>query len=205
MGYRMRVYSRSEKVIPFERIEKFFEGDEVALELTGGKRGSEWGQFLLNHPDGRHITLVNLERATSKRSNGARYLKDDIESARERQPAVNAEWVVEFLLGVKNIYSFQILDGVYQDDGWDYVRELQHLIRDDFDGILYAELEGYSNQDGMHLTWEFSENVTGKWNMALYDPKSQKWTTFTMQLGNRAHRAAFRAGQVPKGAEVFEY
>jgi hypothetical protein len=71
-----------------------------------------------------------------------------------------------------------------------------------FEGILYAQEEGFSNQLGHHITWEFSDGVHGEWWMALYDAKSQTWTRFRMELSDPAHRSAFCAGRVPKGVEV---
>jgi hypothetical protein len=200
MGYWMTVYSRSDRVKPVEEIEAFFRGDDVKLDLCGSQRGATWKQVALDHPDGNPIFLLNVH--TSAEDDFGERLDEDIEMARESEPQVNGEWVAGFLAGVKVIYAFQIGSGVHAE-GWDYVRDLQDDLCTEYDGILHAEAEGYSNELGLHVTWEFSDDVApGNWNMALYDPRSATWTNFVMDLGNPAHREAFRAGRVPEGVEI---
>jgi hypothetical protein len=57
-------------------------------------------------------------------------------------------------------------------------------------------MEGFSNEKGHHVLWQFSEVVEGEWNVAVLDPDG-KWVAFTMDLGNLEHRRAFLDGRVP--------
>jgi hypothetical protein len=66
-------------------------------------------------------------------------------------------------------------------------------------GILQADNEGFSNEDGYHILWQFDDDVAGEWNMAVKTFLGN-WTTFSMDLGNPEHRKAFKSGKVPATA-----
>jgi hypothetical protein len=204
MGYWMHVYSQTDEVMEFETVEQLLasdpEADEeggIVVELCAGRRGAAWKQLQLSHRDGTLIALVELIRGKGV----APRVAEAIEAVLETEPRQNAEWVADFLRGVKVIYQFQILSGVDVDGGWEAVHELIEELCEGFDGILHAESEGFSNQVGYHITWEFSDATSGEWEMGLYDAKADRWTTFQMELSNRAHREAFCSGRVPRGVK----
>jgi hypothetical protein len=198
MGYWMHVYSQTDEVMEVETIREFFEDEDVSIEVYGEQTGAGWTQIVLKHSDDdQSIAFVNLHVGDV-----SGYVEEAVEDAEQSEPACNAEWVVEFLRGVKTVYSFQILSGVDVKDGWQYVRDLMHELCVGFDGIMHAEGEGFSNPTGYHVTWEFSDRVSGVWWMALYDAKTDRWTCFQMELGNAKQRAAFRAGRVPDGVKT---
>ena len=98
------------------------------------------------------------------------------------------------------IYAFQLLSGTDIRDGWDALHALKSYIWKQVGGILQADLEGFSNEQGQHILWQFSEKVDGEWDMAVLD-RDGKWVSFTMDLGNLEHRRAFLDGKVPSGAK----
>jgi hypothetical protein len=200
MGYWMHVYSQTDEVMEVETIREFFEDDDVTVEVFGDQTGAGWKQITLSHTGDDDQALAIIEAHTGDEV--PERIAVEIENLAEAEPACNAEWVVEFLRGVKTIYAFEIGSGVDVDDGWEYVRGLMREMCEGYDGILYAELEGYSNETGYHVTWEFSDDAPGVWWMALYDAKTGEWRSFQMELSNLEHRAAFRAGRVPDGVKV---
>jgi hypothetical protein len=119
------------------------------------------------------------------------------------KPEVNARWVEEYLGRVRMVYMFRCSTSA-PDTNLDLVNEIVQSLRDDDpSGLLYAELEGWSNEDGKHITWAFSDRVTGEWWMAVRRPN--RWVYFRMDLGNPEHRRAFQAGEVPTGVEAKEF
>ena len=197
MAYWMTVYSRTDEVMQVETIRDFLDGDEVVVEANG--EGAGWSEITLRHPDdGPAITVIRLRVGEL----AAGYAAEAIENLAEAQPSVNAEWVIDFLRGVKTVYSFQILSGTGFGHGWECVRGLQAELREVFDGIMHAESEGFCDPEGYHLTWEFSRRVSGEWWMALYDPRTGNFRRFAIELGDAEHRKAFRAGRVPDGVKV---
>jgi hypothetical protein len=70
-------------------------------------------------------------------------------------------------------------------------------IQESAGGIVQADGEGFSNEEGFHVLWQFSDGVKGPWWMAVL--RDGEWITFQMQLGNRKHREAFLRGEIPAG------
>jgi hypothetical protein len=35
------------------------------------------------------------------------------------------------------------------------------------DAIIQADGEGFTNEDGYHIVWQFSDSVSGPWNMGV--------------------------------------
>lgn len=66
--------------------------------------------------------------------------------------------------------------------------------------IIQADLEGFTNEEGYHILWQFSDPVTGPWWMGVL--KNNAWVHFQMDLGNVSHREAFLRGEVPQRVDV---
>ena len=70
-------------------------------------------------------------------------------------------------------------------------------------GILQADGEGFSNEEGYTILWQFSEDVEGPWSFGVLSPKA-RWVHFEMELGSDENREAFFRGEVPIGAKLIE-
>ena len=97
------------------------------------------------------------------------------------------------------IYAFQLLGGTDHANGWDGVHAVQTYIWNQGGGILQADREGFTNEDGDQITWDFSDRVAGLWKMASL--KGDKWVAFRMELSDKKQREQFLDGEVPKGVE----
>ena len=125
MGYWMHVYSQTDKVMEVEAIREFFEDEDVTVTVYGDQTGPGWKQIVLAHSDDdQAIADVHLHVGDV-----SGYVEAEIENVLQTEPACNAEWVAEFLRGVKTVYSFQILSGVDVSGGWEYVRDLMRVAR----------------------------------------------------------------------------
>ena len=60
------------------------------------------------------------------------------------------------------------------------------------DAIIQADGEGFTNEEGYHIVWQFSDSVSGPWNMGVL--QDGVWRHFSMDLGDPDHRAAFLKG-----------
>ena len=63
------------------------------------------------------------------------------------------------------------------------------------DGNHPGRPEGFTNEEGFHIVWQFSDSVSGPWNMGVLQEGS--WQTFSMDLGDPEHREAFITGEMP--------
>lgn len=117
------------------------------------------------------------------------------------RPESAARWLERYLPRVKAIYAFQLLSGADFQGGWAAVHALQSCIWRKRGGILQADGEGFSNEDGYQILWQFADTADGAWNMAVLD-KGGIWIPFEMNLGDPEQRTAFLEGRVPEGAKL---
>jgi hypothetical protein len=180
---------------------------DLIAECGGDQRGQladgsarNWHRIVVQYPGGGWS--FDLERRTVARKDGG--WTTTLEGFRSRlagvEPAVNVQWVAQYLAGVRTVYKFACSLSAPESN-----LDLVNAIVDDFrnegpSGLLYAENEGWSGDHG-HLTWEFSDTVTGPWWATIN--RDDHWATFQMELGNRGHRRAFRAGEAPRGLNVY--
>lgn len=204
MGYYIRVLATSAKLprVAFLRRALHAAGfGELELESTSGKDTS-WTQLELRHHDETPICLIERD-PVKKGALGEAEIEELIIGSQDCEPASAVAWLQDYLPKVKCIYAFQILSGA-NEDGWDAVNLLQHELRDFADGIFQADGEGFSNEQGWHILWQFDKGAKGKWTMAVRDAK-KRWVSFMMDLSNKKHREAFKAGKVPSGVKPLEY
>jgi len=171
-----------------------FEGQQA--ELVSGTP-EDWRQIHVTYAD--DSWSFDFKRYSVGEDNGR--WTDDLSFFRSWlgvvSPAVNVQWVTQYLTRVQTVFMFRCSNGA-PDTSLELVREILQNLREDPSGLLYVGLEGWSNEYG-HLTWEFTDRVTGAWEMALR--RDSGWETFQMDLENRTHRHAFQAGEVPAGVE----
>ena len=118
---------------------------------------------------------------------------------RTSRPAEAATWLCDFFTRVRCIYAFQILDGTDHKNGWEILAAIKNHIWTAAPSILQADREGFTNEDGYHILWQFSDEVEGDWWMGVLQDGA--WQHFQMDLGNRIQRDAFRQGQIPIDAK----
>jgi hypothetical protein len=200
VSYNMWFLTPSSEITPAGEWIKFVTefGEDQRAELTAG-RPKDWRQLDVTYSDGSWS--FSFERHSVAKSGGR--WTDDLSFfngwAGAMEPAVNTQWVMQYLTRVQTVYMFRCSNSA-PDTNLELVRDIVDSLQHDEDGgLLYAELEGWSNEEGYQITWEFSDRVSGSWWMALR--RDDGWETFQMELGNRAHRQAFKSGQVPAGVE----
>lgn len=196
MGYYVRVLTPSEQHIRFRELR-----DAVAAEspkaMLAVDEGSDdhWRQLLLAHPDGTEIAILEHHGADDD------LLAEEIQEFRDEiadcKPQSGALWLKDYLQRIRAIYALQVLDGVNAADGWAIFGALKAAIWQRTGGIFQADGEGFSNPEGYHILWQFSETVSGNWWMGVLE--NGAWVHFEMDLGNPKHREAFLRGEVPKG------
>jgi hypothetical protein len=148
--------------------------------------------------DGPEIAVIerNLVRPGEL---GEEEIAEFLEEVSDLRPETAARWLEAYLPLVEAIYAFQLLSGADVGEGWKAVHAIQSELWRRLGGILQADVEGFSNTDGHHIVWQFSDDVSGPWKMAVLDGNGA-WVPFEMELGNRKHRKAFMAGKVPADA-----
>ena len=195
MSYYTRVLSKDEEFPAFEDLALFIrtEHPEYRLTIEEGSE-EEWESLLLVGTDEVEVAL--LERyPVYDGSVGQDEISDLAEDLYDVKPESGVEWLKNYLQDVKTVYAFQHLLGAETDDGGNALHALRSRLWERGDAILQADNEGFTNEEGFHIVWQFSDSVSGPCNMGVY--KDDSWHHFKMDHGDPDHRAAFQNGDVP--------
>jgi len=200
MGYFIRVFGKKDPDIPISIINDNLKnsGFEVSITIDLGSNDS-WEQITISDKGGSEIVQIerNTTYADSLGRNELIEFEEEIENCKPRSAV---EWLKKFFKTVEVIYAFQIFDFSDYTRGWEIIGQTKNLLMNITQGIIQADYEGFSNEEGYHILWQFSDNVEGDWSMALLSP-SDEWIKFKMDLGNKSHRAAFMDGKIPQGID----
>lgn len=195
MAYYTRVLTKQEDLVSFDDLAQFIQTEHPLCKLTVEEGdAAEWSSLLLSTEDEIEIALIERNPVFDG-SVGQDEIADFIEDLRDCKPESGVQWLTEYLGEVRTIYAFQHLQGAETVDGGNALHGLRSLLWERGDAILQADGEGFTNEDGYHIVWQFSDSVSGPWKMGIY--KDELWHAFTMDLGDPDHREAFLNGEVP--------
>jgi len=195
MGYSTRVLSKDEEFPSFDELAQFVRAEHPQFKLTLEEgTEDEWESLLLSGNDDVEVAVIERNPVFDD-SLGQDEIAEFIEEMRDCKPKSGVEWLRDFLKYVKTIYAFQHLQGADTEEGSNALHALRAKIWQRGDSIIQADGEGFTNEEGYHIVWQFSDSVSGPWNMGVL--QDGVWRHFSMDLGDPDHRAAFLKGSVP--------
>lgn len=201
MGHFLSVLSPSDSGASLQAIRRRLddEAHEVTLEVTEGDAESWLHLEVSGAPDRR--PLLDVYRHVVQRNLDDDHLASHLASIAGAKPDSAVRWLTEYLKRVRTIYTLEVLDARPEGDAedWEVVWAIQGAILESAGGILQADGEGYSNDAGDHILWQFDEDASGTWRMAVLD-ELERWQRFEMELSDAAARDAFLDGHVPSSA-----
>lgn len=195
MSYYTRVLSKVDAFPTLQELREMLRTDHPDMKLTvEDGNEEEWESLLLSTSD--EVEVAVLERnPVETGSLGEDEIADFLEDLTDCEPQSGVEWLTEYLESVRTVYAFQHLQGSETVAGGDALHGLRSGLFQRGDAILQADMEGFTNEEGYHVVWQFADTVTGPWNMAVLQDGT--WYHFAMDLGDPDHRAAFLRGEVP--------
>ena len=202
MGYYTRILSKDPEFPSFDEITGFVRAEHPDYKLTI-EEGNEddWESLLLSDNDEVEVAL--LERnPVFEGSIGNDEIAELIEETGDCRPETGVQWLHEFLAEVKTVYAFQHLQGSETEEGGNVLHALRAYLWERGDAIIQADNEGFTNEEGFHIVWQFSDSVSGPWNMGVFQDGT--WHHFKMDLGDPDHREAFLNGEMPAGLSAIQ-
>lgn len=169
------------------------EHPEFRLTVEEGS-AEEWNVLLLAGLDEVEVALIE-RNPVSDGSVGQDEVADFLEDLRDCKPNSGVQWLEDYLDSVKTVYAFQHLQGAEMVEGGNALHALRSALWERGDAIIQADGEGFTNEEGFHIVWQFSDSVSGPWKMGVL--QDGVWQHFTMDLGDPDHRTAFLKGAVP--------
>lgn len=195
MSYYTRVLSKDEEFPSFEELAQLVRDAHPDFKLTIEEgTEEEWEVLLLSGNDEVEVALIERNPVTEG-SMGQDEIAEFMEEIQDRKPRSGVQWLEDYLASVRTIYAFQHLQGSETEEGGNALHALRSSLWERGDAIIQADGEGFTNEDGYHIVWQFSDSVSGPWNMGVL--QDGVWHHFTMDLGDPDHRAAFLRGAVP--------
>jgi hypothetical protein len=166
---------------------------DYRLTIESGDE-EEWESLLLSSVDEVEVAVLDRNPVYDG-STGQDEIADFIEQLEDCKPESGARWLTDYLADVKTVYAFQHLQGADTEEGGNVLHALRSALWERGEAIIQADNEGFTNEEGFHIVWQFSDSVSGPWNMGIY--RDDVWHHFKMDLGDPDHRAAFLQGEVP--------
>jgi len=195
MSYYTRVLSKDEEFPSLDELAGFVRAEHPHFKLTLEEgTEEEWESLLLSSNDDVEVAVIE-RYPVSDGSLGQDDIAEFIEETMDAKPESGVAWLHEYLADVKTIYAFQHLQGNEFEAGSSALHALRSKLWERGDAILQADNEGFTNEEGYHIVWQFSDSVSGPWNMAVL--QDGVWRQFSMDLGDPDHRDAFLEGSVP--------
>jgi hypothetical protein len=195
MAYYTRALSKQEEFPTLDELAQSIAAEHPYYKLTlETGTEEEWESVLLSSKDGVEVAVVERNPVYDG-SVGQDEIADFLEDIHDCKPESGVEWLTDYLAEVKTVYAFQHLQGSETEDGGNALHALRTALWERGDAIIQADLEGFTNEEGYQIVWQFSDTVSGPWNMAILQEGT--WHHFKMDLGDPDHRAAFLRGEVP--------
>lgn len=195
MAYYTRVLSKDEAFPASEELAELIRAQHPGFRLSVESGDEEeWETLLLSGLDEVEVAVIERNPVFDG-STGQDEIADFLEETQDCKPETGVAWLAEFLADVKTVYAFQHLQGADTEEGGNALHALRSALWERGDAILQADNEGFTNEEGFHILWQFSDSVSGPWNMGVLQDAT--WHHFKMDLGDPDHREAFLNGEVP--------
>jgi hypothetical protein len=201
MSYYIRVLGTQNPDIHLDEIIEALDYDDltVRLAISKSEKPEKWTFLELRNEDEEVLAVIERD-VVSEGTIGKEELEEFKESILNFQPLSAAKWLDKFFDRVKVIYAFKLMPIALEDENYPIITSTQSHIWDKVNGILQADEEGFSNEDGYHILWQFPEDADGAWNCAVLNAEG-KWENFNMDLADENQRKEFKEGAVPAGAK----
>jgi hypothetical protein len=200
MSYYIRVLGTQDPDIHIDTIVEALdkEGFDARFGLHNDETPEKWSFFELKNEKAKVLAIV--ERSPVKEGEiGKEELDEFRETILQFQPLSAAKWLNAFFDRVKVIYAFELKPAGMDGDNYHIITTTQSAIWEQVKGILQADDEGFSNEEGYHILWQFTGEAEGTWNCAVLNHEGQ-WENFAMDLGDKKQEKAFKEGVIPTGA-----
>jgi len=197
MAYYIRILSTSEYKIHLDEIIHLLKDNSLSAKfnMNINETPENWNSIEVCSVNGQ--SLMEIEHGTIKKE----FIKEEIQEFKDEvlecKPVSASKWLYKYLDKVKAVYAFQLFNEAFTEENLPITEIIKSAIWSKAGGIFQADNGGFSNENGYHILWQFSDDVTGEWNMAVKNFFGG-WTNFTMDLGDETQRKEFLAGKVPK-------
>lgn len=195
MSYELLLFLKTAPALPVSQLHATLPDCRFVV-LDGDEH--HWSQLLVLSKQSHEICVIDRIVRRDKSRQIAR-LEHELDDCRPRSAA---RWANSYMHATEHLYGCRHLsfghtkafEAVPSSVMW----ALQTMAGN---GIIHADGQGFSNEDGFQITWEWAGGVKGVRQMAVLGP-GDHWLSFELDLMDDAQLSAFRAGERPRGVEL---
>lgn len=201
MGYFIRILGLQDPNIHIDELAEALRADGISAEIGFdlNEKPSKWTILDISNSEGEQI--AQLER------NSIKEIQEELQAFRDSiskcRPATAVKWLDAYFDQVKVVYVFHLLATAFDDDNFEIIDVIKNCIWDKTGGIFQADQQGFTNEEGYHVLWQFNDEANGEWDCAVLGADG-KWQKFTMDLGDAIQRQEFKSGILPLHAKRIE-
>jgi hypothetical protein len=199
MAYYIRVLGLQDSDIHLDdlTVELKTAGLNAVFQLGESCEPRKWSMLEVRAHHGAKLAQIERNRVAPGKL-AQQELDEFREIIRAHQPLSAVQWLDNYFGRVTVVYAFRVLDAALLQDNFEIVSTLKAAIWARTGGLLQNDLEGFSNDHGDHILWQFPDDVTGDKYCAVLE--NGVWVRFRMDLADPFQRMAFWAGEVPQMA-----
>jgi hypothetical protein len=194
MSYQIRFVTRQPDLLPFTALEGYLQQVLPEHYDIAADDPQNWQEVVIATPQGE--VLLGLSWAEADGDDEERASLRD--KALELKPANAAEWVAEFLEEATYIYRLELEDALWDDSHEAVLDEVLDFLFEEVGGILYADAEGFTNEDSEYILLEPDIGDEDPIQAAVLDEEG--WQSFELDPSDAAQWQAFQQGQRPAAA-----
>jgi hypothetical protein len=201
MSYYIRILGTQDPDIHLDDISEELDAEALSAQfgVPKNEKPEKWTAFELKNEKGKLLATVERNPVGTE-GIGREELDEFKQSILEFQPASAAKWLNDFFDKVKVIYAMELMPIGMEAENYHIITTTQGVIWELVNGILQADEEGFTNEEGYHILWQFPDDADGEWNCAVLNEKGE-WENFNMDLADEKQREEFKAGKVPAAAK----
>ena len=201
MGYYIRVLGTQDPDIHIDEFNQALaaKGLTANFEFDNTEQPDKWTMLDIFNQDGE--PLAQLERnPVIDGELGQEELDEFREDIKDYKPVSAVKWLTNYFDKVKVIYAFQMLNAAFNDANFETIGTVQTKISNRTKVIEQADNEGFANEEGYRILWQFADSVKGDLSCAVRNWLG-RWDKFVMDIGDLQQRQEFQEGKVPKNAK----
>jgi len=204
MGYYTRILGVNENKISISQIEEELRrvGLNARFESNHGNTQDNWSRISVYNSSNELI--MGIERNPILEGNiGKEELDEFRDEVVQDKPESAAKWLYQYFEKVKVIIAFKLKHDVSEGENNEIVDFIKSFIWEQVGGVLQSDEEGFTNEDGSHILWQFNYKAQGEWKMAVLNSEGE-WIKFIMNMDDESQYKAFLEGHVPDNAAVIK-
>ncbi|MDY0361920.1 MAG: hypothetical protein RBR08_10735 [Desulforegulaceae bacterium] len=200
MNYQTRLFCQTKKKLTSDILSSGLKNEPLAQNLLFETEKTDTHNQIIIKKNRLELIII-IELLPEKKEEDKIKLKNIIEYLEKKLPKKNMRWVKKYISKTNIFYEFIPLSSFESDEDWEILSMIQTEAWANSRGIFQYIDEGFTNESGDLVLWDYPFSITGKRIAAVKD-FTRRWKTFEMDLESINQRKSFFEGKVPKNSKL---